>query len=345
MKLKVASLFGIPIYLHWTFLILIGYGMVLWWYYTITFWAAFWLGLFALSLFICVVLHELGHALMARKYGVATVDIILSPIGGVARLDKLPEKPIQELMVALAGPLANLLISLFLFPFYFFLDPRVKLNVWGLLSGDANTFLLGDQYGQIFIIGLFVLNIVLALFNLIPAFPMDGGRMVRAILTWPFGRIKATVLASILAQFFAVSFLVYGFSDGNYMLSFIGIFVFLTAQRERKMVKLEQKLKQRTIKEVIHMKKLNWTLSKPSKGDLSTLIPTLLIDKWNNPLGIIYKKKIIAIQSFLRPETNLQQALFEFGNQNYQQPLPIWDKGKIVALLSLKEMETWLIKN
>lgn len=345
MKLKIATLFGIPIYLHWTFLLLIVYGMVLWWYYTITFWAAFWMGSFALSLFVCVVFHELGHALMAKKYGVATVDIILSPIGGVARLDKLPEQPVQELMVALAGPLANLLISVFLFPFYFFVDSTVKLNVWGMLSGDANTFLLVDQYGQIFIIGLFILNIVLALFNLIPAFPMDGGRMVRAILTWPFGRLKATVLASILAQIFAVFFLVYGFTNANYMLSFVGLFVFFMAQRERKLVKLEQKLKLMTIGEVIYSNKLNWTLNKPSKGSKGTSLPTLLIDKWNNPLGIIYKKKIITIQSFLSPDTSLQQALSEFGNYNYQRPIAIWDKGKIVGLLSLKEIETWLIKN
>lgn len=345
MKLKVASIFGIPLYIHWTFILLLGYGMLGWWYYPVTFWAGFWLGLFALSLFMCVVIHELGHALMARRYGVATIDIILSPIGGVARLDNLPDKPIQEFMVALAGPLANMLISALLLPFYFYIDPAIRMNVWGFFTGDPNTFLLGDHYGQIFIIGLLILNIILALFNLIPAFPMDGGRMVRAILTWPFGRLKATILAAMLAQFFAVLFFVYGFSTSNYLLSLIGLFVFITAQRERKLVRIEQRLKQVTIEEVIQNKILKWTLKKPSEEQKPTPIPTLWIDKWNNPLGIIYKKEITPIQGFISPKTTLQQAFSAAEKKyTYHQPIAVWDKGKIVALLSLQEIENWLSK-
>ncbi len=340
MKLKVISLFGIPIFLHWTFLLLLCYGIVVWWYYPVPFWTGFWMGLFAISLFLCVVLHELGHALMARKYEVATIDIILSPIGGVARLDKLPDQPKQELMVALAGPLVNLLIGVLLLPFYFFLDPTERMNIWGLVTGDPNTFLLSQQYSQIFIIGLLILNFVLAFFNLIPAFPMDGGRIIRAILTWSFGRLKATVWASLLAQFLAVIFFVFGFTGSNYMLSLIGVFIFLTAQRERKIVQLEYRLKQATIKEVIHNKTLKWTLNKPLPGDMPTVEPTLLIDRWNNPLGIIHKKRINPIQRFLSPESSLKDALSNLDSSKDKVPIvTIWDKGKVVALLTIKDIQ------
>jgi Zn-dependent protease len=347
MKLKVASLFGIPIYVHWTFLLLLCYGLLVWWYYPVTFWDGFWLALFTLSLFICVVFHELGHALMARKYGVATIDIILSPIGGVARLDKLPEHPIQELMVALAGPLVNLFISALLLPFYILMDPTTRMDVWGLVTGDPNTFLLSQHYGQIFIVGLLILNIVLALFNLIPAFPMDGGRMVRALLTWPFGRLKAPVMASVLAQFLAFLFFFYGMVSSNYMLSIIGIFVFLTAQRERKLVVLEQKLRQATIKEVILPKILKWTLNEsPQEDKPPTHDPMLLIDKWNNPLGIIHKNNISPIQRFLSPEINLQKAISIIGKSELnQQPIAVWEKGRVVALLTFEEIEAWVVKN
>lgn len=339
MKLKVISLFGIPIFLHWTFLLLLCYGLVIWWYYPVPFWTGFWLGLFAISLFLCVVLHELGHALMARKYGVVTIDIILSPIGGVARLDKLPNQPKQELMVALAGPLVNLLIGVLLLPFYFLMEPTERMNVWGLVTGDPNTFLLSQQYSQIFIIGLLILNFVLAFFNLIPAFPMDGGRIIRAILTWPFGRLKATIWASLLAQILSVLFFVFGFTDSNYMLSFIGVFIFLTAQRERKIVQLEYRLKQTTIKEVIRNKTLKWTLNEATLEEIPNREPTLVIDRWNNTLGIIHRKKVTPIVRFLGPETNLKNALSNLRDSKEKEPIiAIWEKGKVVALLTIKDI-------
>jgi Zn-dependent protease len=346
MKIKVASIFGIPIFVHWSFLLLIAYGALVGWYYPISFWTGFWMILFAFALFLCVIIHELGHALMARNFGVPTIDIILSPIGGVARLDKLPEKPIQELMIALAGPLANVLISILLLPFYFLIEPSIRVNIWGWFSGDPNTFFLGNHYGQIFIAGLLMLNVVLAIFNLIPAFPMDGGRMLRAILTWPLGRLKATVWASIGAQSIAVFLLVYGIVASNTMLSLIGVFVFLTAYRERRLVRLEQKLKMVPVREIIGAKNLRWVLDTSLKEEEDFEGPKLLIDRWNNPKGIIKEKENIPLQRFLSPNISLEKALKELDKtHSNHQPIAVWEKGKVIAILSLKEIEMWLERN
>src|SRR5690606_16696779 len=130
--------------------------------------------LFVISLFVCVVLHEFGHALTARKFGVQTRDIILSPIGGIARLDRLPEKPFQEFLVAAAGPAVNVVIALLLSP-YFFISEEGKWFWNEIISGRS----IGE--GLPFLGGLIFLNIVLAVFNLLPAFPMDGGRILRAL--------------------------------------------------------------------------------------------------------------------------------------------------------------------
>lgn len=216
---RIGKLAGIQVAVHWTFLLLIGWVI----------WTGSqagqgreeiaWTVFFVLTLFGCVTLHELGHALAARQFNIRTLDITLLPIGGVARLEAMPEKPLQELWVAVAGPLVNVGIALLLFPFVWIQFSTHDLQAATTLS--SHTFLLN----------LFLVNITLVIFNLIPAFPMDGGRIFRALLATWLPRHRATQVAARVGQLFAVGFAILGLM-GNPFLIFIAFFIFMGAQAE-----------------------------------------------------------------------------------------------------------------
>lgn len=187
-----------------------------------------------MSLFLCVLLHEYGHSLTARRYGIGTQDILLTPIGGIARLNHIPEKPIQEFVVAIAGPLVNVVIALLVAPFLF-----------GVLGGlveieEESLSFIASPHG--YLTGLFVANIALFVFNLIPAFPMDGGRILRAILAHFFGRLKGTRIAMWIGTIFSIAFVFIGVYFEQYSLIFIGIFISIMARMElRSIVKSSER--------------------------------------------------------------------------------------------------------
>ena len=168
-SLKIAKLAGIDIFIHFTFFILVTWVAFIQWKLNGSIGAAFSGVVFILAVFACVVLHELGHALAARKYGIRTQDIILLPIGGVARLEKMPDRPIQELWVALAGPAVNVVIAALL---------AVYLWITNTLTPDNQLTMTTAAFVE----RIMGVNIFLILFNMLPAFPMDGGRVLRALL-------------------------------------------------------------------------------------------------------------------------------------------------------------------
>ncbi|ETX16617.1 protease [Roseivivax halodurans JCM 10272] len=173
---------------------------------------------FILALFACVVAHEFGHALTARRYGIRTPDITLLPIGGLARLERMPEKPWQEIKVALAGPAVNVVIAGLLILFGARLDMAALTAVDGTAAGFAGR--------------LAAVNIWLVVFNLIPAFPMDGGRVLRAGLALFMGRVKATKRAALVGQVIAFGLGFLGLFSGNILLVLVATFVFLAASAE-----------------------------------------------------------------------------------------------------------------
>jgi Zn-dependent protease/CBS domain-containing protein len=222
-SLRIARVFGIDIKVHASFALIVLYfafengkrgGLR----------GALFGTLVVCCLFACVVLHELGHSLVAQRFGVGVREILLLPIGGVARLEREPEKAWHELLIAVAGPMVNVVIA-------------VTLGVVGLLGFEQGYFTgsftstpdLRNLLGM-----LFAGNVLLAVFNMIPALPMDGGRVLRAALTMLIGRARSTRIAALLGQVLAAGLFVIGVMRPDHMmLALIGAFVFLGATQER----------------------------------------------------------------------------------------------------------------
>jgi Zn-dependent protease len=179
---------------------------------------------FILLLFACVVLHELGHALAARRYGIQTADITLLPIGGVARITRMPRDPRQELVIAVAGPAVSIAIALALY---------AVLGRWG----NLRDILALEDPRLALLAKLLTANVWLVLFNLIPAFPMDGGRMLRALLAMRMPHSRATQIAATIGQAIAFGFGFLGLL-GNPILIFIALFVYLGAAQEASLAQM-----------------------------------------------------------------------------------------------------------
>lgn len=235
-SLNLGRVAGIKILVHWTFVLLLG-------------WVAFTemqrgSGLettllaiaFILLVFCCVVLHELGHSLTAQRFGINTKAITLLPIGGVASLERMPEKPKQELLIAVAGPAVNVVIALILW-----------LVLPSLRNLPTEEFFMRITPAN-FLYLLFFVNIVLVLFNAIPAFPMDGGRVLRALLAFKLGRARATQIAANLGQLLAIGFIFIGFFYNPFLI-LIGAFVYFGAYSENMMVQHLDYLRGHSVRE------------------------------------------------------------------------------------------------
>jgi Zn-dependent protease/predicted transcriptional regulator len=224
---------GIDVYIHVTFLLLLAFIGLSQGIAAGSAGAALGGVLFFAGLFVCVLLHEYGHALAARRYGIATRDITLLPIGGVARLERMPDKPSQEFVVALAGPAVNVIIAASLF-----------VGLW--LGGH---WPLSAMHGNIFE-RLLAANAFLVLFNLLPAFPMDGGRVLRAVLAMRISHFRATRIAARIGQAMAV---VFGFAGlfSNPMLLLIALFIWAGAAREAAAAEMKSSFAEATVRQVM----------------------------------------------------------------------------------------------
>ena len=218
---RIGRVAGIEVRVHATFVLLLVWAAIIYYREFGTAAGAFQGVLFTLALFASVVLHEFGHALMARRYGVSTKDITLLPIGGVARLESIPDKPKQELAVAIAGPAVTLAIALALYLVF-------------LVTGTAvpsPTAILGQGTASAWLARLMWVNVSLLVFNLLPAFPMDGGRVLRAALSLRMPALRATAIAAGIARAFALLFGLVGLLY-NPFLVLIALFVWMGAAGE-----------------------------------------------------------------------------------------------------------------
>lgn len=225
---KLGEFGGIPVYIHATFLLIIAWVVLIHWTSGETLSSIIGGVIFVLALFLCVVLHEYGHALTAKRYGIKTRDITLLPIGGVARLERMPDDPMQELKVALAGPAVNVVIAVLLYGWLILTRGLGPMSDLTLTQGS-------------FAERLMLVNIFLVVFNLIPAFPMDGGRVLRALLALRSDYVRATQTAATIGQGIALLFGFVGLFT-NPFLVFIALFVWIGATQEATMVKVRSAL-------------------------------------------------------------------------------------------------------
>jgi Zn-dependent protease len=172
---------------------------------------------FITLVFLCVTLHEFGHIAMGRRFGIKTPQVILSPIGGIASMERMPDKPMQELLVAIAGPMVNVAIALLLIAVF-------GLSLTGAAGLDLDSATLAQR--------LLIVNVTLVLFNLVPAFPMDGGRVLRALLAMKMGAARATAAAARIGQGFAALFVVLGLFYSP-ILMLVGVFIYFAAAAEQ----------------------------------------------------------------------------------------------------------------
>lgn len=242
-SLTIGTYAGIPVRIHWTFSLLIVFIA----YTSVTeglsFQRSILFSAYILVMFLCVVLHEFGHALAARRYGVKTKDIILSPIGGIARLEKLPEKPLQELIIALAGPAVNIVIALLVGAGLLIFTSRGLIPAY-----DDITQIRGMAD---FLRNVVILNLVLFVFNLLPAFPMDGGRVLRSLLALKLGRIRATKIASLIGRIMALGFIAFAVMEDQIGLALIGVFIFTSAGAESRYTQTYSVLEEYLAKDIM----------------------------------------------------------------------------------------------
>ncbi|MGA2266706.1 MAG: site-2 protease family protein [Phycisphaerae bacterium] len=226
-SLELGKIFGIRLRVHWTFLLLLLFvflaassekGTA----------AAAWAVAFICAVFACVVVHELAHSLIGRRFGVQAKSITLLPIGGIAAMEEIPRKPAQEIAIAIIGPFINLAIAGLLY---------LAFGRWTGI-GMPNLFPTSPRE---FLAGLIGVNVLLAIFNMIPAFPMDGGRVLRGLLAMNMGYLRATSIAVTVGHAVSALFVFYGIFF-NWWLAIIGIFLYLGADSEKQQTVVREAL-------------------------------------------------------------------------------------------------------
>jgi Zn-dependent protease/CBS domain-containing protein len=349
-KLSLGKIAGISIFIHWTFSLLLAYiiysgvrggsGAV----------DILWSVAFILAIFGCVVLHELGHALTARRFGIATRDITLLPIGGVASLESMPEKPREELLVALAGPAVNLVIVLLLLPLVFLMPELVNMEAMTAVNGDN------------FLLMFMTVNIVLAFFNLLPAFPMDGGRVLRALLAMRMDRAKATRIAARIGQACALGFVILGLTSNPFLI-LIGVFIFLGAQSEANYTQTKSMLSGHLVRDVMLQQyrtiDLRETVGRAVQMLLDGQCRTFLVTEREVPVGILDRDAIIKALStggdatevstvmdsdlvILRPEMPLEEV-FQQMQRHGKELMPVIENGRLVGALDTENVTEFVM--
>jgi len=233
----IGTLFGIRLRVHYIFLLML----------VLIGWSGFTEGglshgvgsvVFVLTVFGFVALHEVGHSLMARRHGVRVRDITLLPIGGVARLEHIPEDPRAEIKIALAGPLVNVALAILLVPLL------VAAGAFALFSSKTPLFSTSLS-GLSFLVNLFIVNALMALFNCIPAFPLDGGRVLRAVLAWKWDYVTATRHAARLGRILAIALGLLGVFISDYWLVLLAAFIYFAGGQEERLVAVKASRRQR----------------------------------------------------------------------------------------------------
>ncbi len=350
---KIAEISGIPIRVHVTFFLILVLGAIQWGGITGTAEGALFGIVLMLLLFTCVTLHELGHSIAARAFGIPVRDITLLPLGGVAQITKNPEKPLHELIIAAAGPLVNVVIAGILFAVVGASLAAAMLDGQGLLPGGLNQPSL-----ETLLFWLLAANISLVLFNLIPAFPLDGGRMLRALLAMGLGYPRATRIASAIGQVIAIGLGLWGFLSGNFILVLIAVFVFFGAGQETAMAESKTVLRTRRVGDTYNRHAITLNIgdrvSRVVDYLLTSYQPDFAVMQGSQPIGIITRADVLRSLSeavndayvteimrrdFLKvdcakPLDEVQQTMAEQG----QRVVAVYDGDHFLGLVSIEDI-------
>lgn len=345
---------GIPIRMHITFpLILV--------------WAALQFGLLSgqgmrgaifgviviLLLFVIVVLHELGHSVVAQSYGVAVRQIVLLPIGGVAQLERIPEKPSQEFAIAIAGPLVNFGLAAVLAVLGLALGADLRLGGLGTLLQQV-----GEGSLQAVFRYIFVLNLFLGLFNLLPAFPLDGGRVLRALLASRMDYARATALAVTIGQALAWLMGLWGFLIGGFFLILVAIFIYIGAGQEGRMVQVRSVLRDLMVGHAYsrQVKVLNprSTLREAIDITLNSFQSDFPISESDRIVGLLTHSQVVEglnragpdspVADFMRKDltpVSPDQSLYEAQQRLLDEGLdavPVVEAGRFVGLVTSRDI-------
>ncbi len=298
-SVNIGSIAGTAIRIHFTFLLFLAWIFVANWASSGP--TAAWDSLaFILLLFACVVAHEFGHIFVARAFGVPTPDVTLLPIGGVARLARIPEKPIEEFLVAIAGPLVNVAIAIILIGL-----AGARLDPQHLVAMQSTKVSLIDR--------LMAVNLFLAVFNMIPAFPMDGGRVLRALLATRLGHLRATEIAASIGQLVAFGLGFLGLF-GNPLLIFIAVFVYLAASSEAHLVAIRAMSRGVPVSAAMMTELATLTPEEHIDAAIETLLRTSqsefpVIDADHRLAGLLDRDGMIRALKTLGPDARVQQAM------------------------------------
>lgn len=350
---KIARAFGIDVKVHWTFFLLLAFFAYLSYANTQSVVNALITMGIVVALFLCVVLHEYGHSIVARRLGSEVQDITILPIGGLARMKSLPERPIDEVKVAVAGPLVNVVLA----PIFIALAFAFGFDV----STLSNVFEAQDSVGNV-LLYLGGINIFLVVFNMIPAFPMDGGRVLRGLLATRFGPVRATDIASNIGQFFALTFFVFGLISTNFILALIAVFIFFGAGGEQQMVRQREIMRGLTVADVMGTKRRTETIT-PYHNFGQVLDAVIhgyqedfpVVDEEGSIVGMITRNEIMAaahspdkfssVRDLMKtefPTISPDADLFKDGHRILQESnlraIPVVKAGNLVGMLTIDDI-------
>jgi Zn-dependent protease/predicted transcriptional regulator len=351
-SLKIITIKGISVYLHFTFLIFVVWLSVVYLISGMQWQQLMWSLIFLFSVFACIVLHEYGHAFVASWFGINAKKITIYPIGGIASIEKLPEYPKQELLISAAGPLVSLVLAFILL---FFAHQTFTLSSFkeydGVVSQDNFLYVLGW------------INIALAVFNLIPAFPMDGGRILRALLALRFNYVKATAIAATVGRIIAMVIIAVAILSMNFILALIGIFIIVFAGAEESYLQLKTLAKGINLKEVL-IHDYQSMDARLTVLEAATVLENqhskyFMVMKEGVPLGILdrmdimksvseqqYDRKISELMKenieFFEGDTLVEDVLHKFSGDEAKLH-PVFDKEKFLGVTSYQYIIEYLL--
>jgi Zn-dependent protease/CBS domain-containing protein len=307
--------------------------------------------IFMLLVFACVVAHEFGHILMARRYGIKTPDVTLWPMGGVANMERIPEDPWQELPIAVAGPMVNVVIVVVLMTLG-------HISFDDIAAVDLTTVKLLPQ--------LVLVNLSLFIFNLVPAFPMDGGRVLRALLAMRWGPRRATEIAARIGQGFAILFVGLGLFY-NPILVLVGMFIFIAGGAELQASQLHRILDGLLVSDCMGRNVQTLSLDLPLSGAVERLLNSTqasypVVDETGRPVGLINRAELPAIlksyegttpvSGVMRPPrivqatTKLEDALKDMSDMRNAAEIVVDGQGRMIGMLTLQNIaEQFLVRS